>query len=277
MDSVLAGRSGREIVVRDSRGREIPGRVLVVRPPVAGRDVVLTIDQDLQTIAEEKLAAAVDSTGARGGDMVITDPRTGEILALTSVVNGSNAALSAVNSPYEPGSTIKPFTTAALLRHGVASLSDSVNTGDGSWWTHGRWIRDVGRGGWMTLHEVISESSNVGIAKFSGRMSRAQHYTSLRDFGFGAPTGIPLPGRGCGGFCAGPSIGACCRPIPWPTGMSCRSRRCRWRWPSARSPTTGCSWSRRWCWRCATTTAGPRVSPARDRCATRCRPGSPRR
>lgn len=198
MDSVLAGRSGREIVVRDSRGREIPGRVLVVRPPVAGRDVVLTIDQDLQTIAEEKLAAAVDSTGARGGDMVITDPRTGEILALTSVVNGSNAALSAVNSPYEPGSTIKPFTTAALLRHGVASLSDSVDTGDGSWWTHGRWIRDVGRGGWMTLHEVIRESSNVGIAKFSGLMSRAQHYTSLRDFGFGAPTGIPLPGEASG-------------------------------------------------------------------------------
>lgn len=198
MDSVLAGQTGREIVVRDSRGREVPGQVVVVRPPTAGRDVVLTIDQDLQAIAEETLAAALDSTGARGGDLVITDPRTGEILALTSVVDGSNAALSAVNTSYEPGSTIKPFTTAGLLNHGVASLSDSVDTGDGSWWTNGRWIRDVGGGGWLTLHEVIRESSNVGIAKFASLMSRGQQYTSLRDFGFGTPTGIPLPGEASG-------------------------------------------------------------------------------
>ena len=198
MDSVLAGQSGREVVVRDSHGREIPGQVVVMQSPVAGRDVVLTIDQDVQAIAEEMLLAAIDSTGARGGDLVITDPRTGEILALTSVVDGSNAALSAVNATYEPGSTIKPFTTAALLRYGIASLSDSVDTGEGSWWTHGRRITDIGGGGWMTLHEVIRESSNVGIAKFASLMSRGQHYTSLRDFGFGTPTGLPLPGEASG-------------------------------------------------------------------------------
>ena len=198
MDSVLAGRNGREIVVRDSRGRVVPGQVVVVQPPVAGRDVVLTIDQDLQAIAEEMLYLAIDSTGARGGDMVITDPGTGEILALTSVVDGSNAALSAVNTTYEPGSTIKPFTTAALLRYGIASLSDSVDTGKGYWWTHGRLISDIGGGGWLTLHEVIRESSNVGMAKFAGLMSPGQQYTGLRDFGFGTPTGIPLPGEASG-------------------------------------------------------------------------------
>lgn len=198
MDSVLAGQAGREIVVRDSRGREVPGQVVVVRPPTAGRDVVLTIDQDLQAIAEEMMATALDSTGAMGGDLVITDPRTGEILALTSVVDGSNAALSAVNMTYEPGSTIKPFTTAALLSHGIASLSDSVDTGDGSWWTNGRRISDVGGGGWLTLYDVVRESSNVGIAKLGSLMSRGQHYTSLRDFGFGTPTGIPLPGEASG-------------------------------------------------------------------------------
>ena len=198
MDSVLGGQTGREIVVRDSRGREVPGQVVVVQRPIAGRDVILTIDQDLQAIAEEMLVAAIDSTGARGGDLVITDPRTGEILALTSVVDGSNAALSAVNTPYEPGSTIKPFTTAALLRHGIASLSDSVDTGEGSWWIHGRRISDIGGGGWLTLHEVIRESSNVGIAKFASLMSRGQQYTSLRDFGFGTPTGVPLPSEASG-------------------------------------------------------------------------------
>lgn len=198
MDSVLAGQTGREIVVRDSRGREVPGQVVVVQPPVAGRDVVLTIDQDLQAIAEEMLSAAIDSTGARGGDLVITDPVTGEILALTSVVDGSNAALSAVNTTYEPGSTIKPFTAAALLRHRVAELSDSVDTEDGSWWIHGRTISDIGGGGWLTLRDVIRESSNVGMAKFAGLMSRGQQYTTLRDFGFGTPTGVPLPGEASG-------------------------------------------------------------------------------
>ena len=199
MDSVLAGQSGREIVVRDNRGREIPGQAVVVKPPVAGRDVMLSIDQDLQAIAEEMLAAAIDSAGAEGGDLVITDPKTGEILALTSMADGSNAALSAVNTTYEPGSTMKPITTAALLSHRVASLSDSVNTEGGSWWVHGRRIRDVGAGaGWLTLREVVKQSSNVGIAKFATRLSRGQHYTSLRDFGFGTLTGIPLPSEAAG-------------------------------------------------------------------------------
>ena len=193
MDSVLAGRSGREIVVRDSRGREVPGQVVAVQPPVAGRDIMLTIDQDLQAIAEDMLAAAIDSAGAEGGDLVITDPGTGEILALTSVADGSNSALSAVNTSYEPGSTIKPFTTAALLSHGIVSLADSVDTEGGSWRVHGRQVTDIGRGGWLTLHEVVKQSSNVGIAKFAARLSRGQQYTSLRDFGFGTITGVPLP------------------------------------------------------------------------------------
>ena len=176
----------------------IPGQVVVVAPPVGGRDVVLTIDQDLQAIAEEMLTAAIDSAGARGGDFVITDPRTGEILALTSAVDGSKRRLSAVNTTFEPGSTIKPFTTAALLSHRVASLSDSVDTEGGSWWVHGRRITDIGEGGWMTLHEVIKRSSNVGIAKFATLLSRGQQYTSLRDFGFGTLTGVPLPSEASG-------------------------------------------------------------------------------
>ena len=199
MDSVLAGRAGREIVARDNSGREIPGQVVVMQAPVPGRDVVLTIDQDLQAIAEEMLATAIDTTGARGGDLVITDPTTGEILAMTSMADGAGPTLSAVNTTYEPGSTIKPFTTAALLRHGHASLNDSVDTGAGSWSVNGRRITDVdGSGGWMTLHEVVRRSSNVGIAMFAGLMTEGQQYTNLRDFGFGTPTGIPLPGEASG-------------------------------------------------------------------------------
>lgn len=198
LDSMLAGQAGREIVARDGRGVEIPGQVVAVQEPVAGHDVVLTIDMDLQAIAEEVLSSAVDSAGARGGDLVVTDPVTGEILALASVRRGSERALSAVNTTYEPGSTVKPFTAAALLSHGLAALSDSVDTGQGAWQVAGREITDVHGGGWMTLHEVIQESSNVGIAKFGGRLSRGQQYTGLRDFGFGTPTGVLLPGEAAG-------------------------------------------------------------------------------
>ena len=198
MDSVLSGRAGREIVARDNQGREIPGRVVTVEKPVPGRDVVLTIDMDLQAVAEDVLSNAVNSASARGGDLVVTDPVTGEILAMASVLRGSPGTLSAITTPYEPGSTVKPFTSAALLRHGLASLADSVDTGNGRWRVAGREITDVHGGGWMSLHEVIQQSSNVGIAKFASKMTRAQQYTNLRDFGFGVPTGIALPGEAAG-------------------------------------------------------------------------------
>ncbi len=198
MDSVLIGRNGREAVARDFRGREIPGQVFTVEQPVSGRDVVLTIDQDLQAIAEEMLAKALESTGSNGGDLIVTDPRTGEILAMTSIVDGQTGALSAVNTSYEPGSTIKPFTTAALLRHGLATLEDSVDTGEGTWSVNGRTITDVQSEGWLTLRGVIMESSNVGIAKFVNRLNDGQQYTTLRDFGFGMPTGIALPSEAPG-------------------------------------------------------------------------------
>lgn len=198
MDSVLAGQAGRDIVARDNRGREIPGQVVTVDPPVPGRDIVLTIDQDLQEVAEEMLASALDSTGARGGDIVITDPVTGEILAMASMQTGSDASLSAVNTTFEPGSTVKPFTTVALLRHGLASLSDSVDTEGGRWAVNGRVITDIEPNGWLTLSEVIRKSSNVGMAKFADRLTEAQQYTALRDFGFGTPSGIPLPAEASG-------------------------------------------------------------------------------
>ncbi|HEY0305320.1 MAG TPA: hypothetical protein VGC44_10110, partial [Longimicrobiales bacterium] len=80
-DSVLAGQPGLATVRRGSRGRPIPGAMVVAQPPVSGRDIYLTIESELQEIATEALRAAVDSTHARGGDLLLTDPRTGEVLA----------------------------------------------------------------------------------------------------------------------------------------------------------------------------------------------------
>ena len=196
-DDLLRGQAGREVIARDAVGRPIPGETFIVESPRAGGQVVLTIDLDLQEIARQALEEAIATTEARGGDVLVTDPASGEILALVSIRDGRTADLSAIHTPYEPGSTLKPFTVAALLSNGLAALSDTVDTEDGTWRVAQRTLHDVGRdrGGPMTIGEALRVSSNVGIAKAAQALSVGQQYENLRDFGFGVPTGIELPGE----------------------------------------------------------------------------------
>ncbi|NIR38898.1 MAG: penicillin-binding protein, partial [Gemmatimonadetes bacterium] len=99
------------------------------------------------------------------------------------------------NTPFEPGSTLKPFTVAALLKHDLASMSDSVDVENGVWVVAGRPIHDVHTQGVMTVREALMKSSNVGIAKAALPLPPGLQYENLRDFGFGTPTGIELPGE----------------------------------------------------------------------------------
>jgi cell division protein FtsI (penicillin-binding protein 3) len=197
-DRLLRGTPGRQVVAKDSDGRRIPGEVFEVESPVTGGEVRLTIDLDLQEIAEEALAEAVETAEARGGDIVVSDPRTGEILAMASMGDGSKDVLSAVTTSYEPGSTLKPFTVAALLKTGRGSLADSVDTGMGYWRVGGHPLRDVSAHGVITLAEALRVSSNIGIAKAAQALTPAQQFENLRDFGFGVATGIELPGEAQG-------------------------------------------------------------------------------
>ena len=191
-DSVLNGRPGRAVVRRDSRGRSLPGAMLRAIEPVAGRDVYLTIDYDLQEIAETALADAIVTNRARGGELVMADPRTGEILAAVS--RGSEGRASnwrGVMVPYEPGSTMKPFTVAALLALGRATLRDSVFGEDG--YFERLSLSDTHAHEWLTLGDALRESSNIAVAKMAERMERSEQYLALRGFGFGSPTGISYP------------------------------------------------------------------------------------
>jgi cell division protein FtsI (penicillin-binding protein 3) len=197
-EDVLGGTPGREVIARDNVGQEIPGERMMMKPPRAGGEIVLTIDMDMQEIAQEALLDAIAETEARGGDVVITDPVTGEILALVSIRGGRTTSLSAVSTPYEPGSTIKPFTVAGLLQNGLASLDDSVDVGDGRWEIDGRLLRDTHTKGLISVAEALRESSNIGIAKLAAAFSPGLHYETLRDFGFGSLTGIELPGETAG-------------------------------------------------------------------------------
>ncbi len=197
-EEILHGDPGLEVMARDSEGRPIPGDAWTVRPPRSGGEVVLTLDLDLQEIAHEAIAEAVEKTGARSGDLLVTDPRSGEVLAMVSLKADGSTDLSALHSPYEPGSTLKPFTVAGLLAGDYATLGDSVDTGDGRWTSHGRTITDVQAVGKVTLEHALRVSSNVGIAKLAERLTQDEQYEVLRDFGFGVATGMGLPGEASG-------------------------------------------------------------------------------
>ena len=205
----LSGTPGRRVIARDNVGAPIPGDQVTVESPRAGGEILLTLDMDLQEIAQEALLDAVAEHEARGGDILITDPRTGEILALFSTQDGQAGALSAVNTPFEPGSTLKPFTVAGLLKHDLASLQDTVDAGNGRWVQAGRELSDTHTRGRMTIRAALRESSNVGIAKAALPMTPSVQYENLRDFGFGTLTGLGL----------GESAGTLRRPEAW-TGQS---------------------------------------------------------
>ncbi len=197
-DSLLAGRPGEAVARRDVLGRVIPGSMFTVQEPVPGHDVVLTIDYALQEIADDALRRAVEETEAAGGDLVLADPQTGEILAAATVRREGARSWLAVTEPYEPGSTIKPFVAAALLNEGRLTMSDSVYAENGRYVSGGRTITDVHGYGWLTLRDALRYSSNIAMAKVAGRLEPAEQYAYLRDFGFGTPTGVLYPSEASG-------------------------------------------------------------------------------
>jgi cell division protein FtsI (penicillin-binding protein 3) len=196
LDSILRGVPGAATIIRDSKGklRESPTSPGIA--PVKGNSVMLTINADLQEIAEKALADAVARMGAEGGDIVILDPHSGEILAVASRrMDPRETSATVLTEPFEPGSTMKPFLAAGLLERGLVSDGDSVDTGDGVLEMKGRSqpIRDEHLVGRAPLSEVLKWSSNIGIVKFSSRLNERQEFETLRDFGFGNQTGLPFP------------------------------------------------------------------------------------
>ncbi len=207
LDSILTGQPGEAVLLKDRAGRRYDSPARQVREPVPGNDVVLTIDAELQEIAERGLADALEEMKAEGGDVVFYDPKTGELLALASrqVRAGPVPRASAFTDPFEPGSTAKLFTAAALLRYNLVDSSDQVSGERGVWHmpvnSRGRTrpIHDVhAHKGSLTLAEAIRTSSNIAMAKFSQRLTAAQQYETLRDFGFGTPTGAEFPSESRG-------------------------------------------------------------------------------
>jgi cell division protein FtsI (penicillin-binding protein 3) len=207
LDSLLTGRAGEAVLLKDITGRryDSPGRK--TRDPVAGNDVTLTIDAELQEIAERGLDDAITQMHAEGGDVVFLDPNSGELLALASrqAAGGGVPSASTLTDPFEPGSTAKLFTAAALLMRGRVKPADAVSGENGAWnmpvtsTGRTRRITDAhAHSGPLTLARAIQVSSNIAMAKFSSRLRPEEQFETLRDFGFGTPTSAEFPGESRG-------------------------------------------------------------------------------
>lgn len=194
LDSLLRGDSARMRMPRDRFGRVMAGPATASTAPQPGATVTLTINRALQDISERALSLAIDTLGASGGDIVVLNPHTGEILAMASRRADPRAtANTAISEPFEPGSTLKPFVAAALLARGRARTDEPIDTYNGVMQLEGRTVRDVHKAAHMSLSEVIRHSSNIGIIRFGDRLTSGEKYELLRDLGFGTPTGVPLP------------------------------------------------------------------------------------
>jgi cell division protein FtsI (penicillin-binding protein 3) len=209
LDSTLTGTPGEAVVLKDMRGRTYQSPSRESRRPIPGRDVFLSLDSELQEIAERALDEAMPEFQASGGDIVILDPKSGEILALASrnTVEGKIVGNkpSFFTDPFEPGSTAKIFTGGALLALRRVKPTDQVYGENGVWdmpvnQRGGvRRISDAHKTpGSLTLAKAIQVSSNIAMGKFADRLTAEEQFESLRAFGFGSPTGVEFPSESPG-------------------------------------------------------------------------------
>ncbi|MDP1992800.1 MAG: penicillin-binding transpeptidase domain-containing protein [Syntrophales bacterium] len=207
-DQMLKGNPEKLLWTRDAKGKRLYPRV--ERPETAQKEnynLVLTIDSRIQHLVESNLKAAVKAKGAKGGFAIVMDPRTGEILALAnemgfdpntfSTINPATGKNKAITDCFDPGSTFKPFLAAAALEEGVVKETDRFNCENGQYKIADRVIHEAQRKrhGVLSFREILKYSSNIGSVKVAEKLGKEKFYQYIRDFGFGAKTGIDLPGE----------------------------------------------------------------------------------
>ena len=207
-DAELRGAPGKAISGRDALGRDIDGP-RILKPPVAGQGIMLTLDTNIQYIAEREIDAAFRRTGAKAAMAVVMEPRTGDVLAIairptfnpntfTDARARDHWRNRAITDPFEPGSTFKVILAAAALEEGVVSPDSRFYGENGAIKIARTTIHDWKRYGWLTFSEVLQNSSNVGSIKIGLTLGASRYYRYMTAFGFGTPTGVDLAGESRG-------------------------------------------------------------------------------
>lgn len=204
-DAEILGRGGHLLYQRDARGRGLGSGKYVVQGGVSGNSLYLTIDKNLQYIAEKELMAGVKEARAKAGSLVIIEPQTGRVLAMANYprfnpnsfgnFRPSHWRNRAVCDSVEPGSTFKIFLMAAAFEEKVISKRQFINCENGSFRVGGRVIHDSHPYGRIPVEDVLKVSSNIAAAKIGKMLEREKLFQYLSDFGFGHKTGIELPGE----------------------------------------------------------------------------------
>jgi cell division protein FtsI (penicillin-binding protein 3) len=205
MNEPLTGRRGGASGIRDARGRRMYADGLA--SPEPGATVRLTLDRSIQAIADGALAHAIQTHQAKSGAVVVLEVGTAHVLALSSYPSydpntgegiAGGARNRTVTDVYEAGSGMKLFTVAAALEAGAVTPDTVFDINWGALQIGPKTIRDVYHDPTLTTAGIIKRSSNVGAAKIAQRLGRERLHAALLRFGFGAKTGIELPGEQAG-------------------------------------------------------------------------------
>ena len=205
-DDMLTGTGGEMSREVAPGGRSIPGSETVTEAPVAGDDLVLTLDRSIQFSAEQVLLEKVSQIGARGATAIAMDPQTGEIYAMASVrmndetgqyevTSGNFAAVDA----YEPGSVAKVITVSAALNEGTVTPDTAFEV---PW--RKQYYDDLLKDShehpneWLSVSQILIESSNIGTISVQETIGRWVHRDYMAAFGLGQKTALDFPGESAG-------------------------------------------------------------------------------
>jgi len=208
-NDLVGGKNGRIVIEKDAQNRPIPEATHKYIPPVEGANLILTIDQTIQYIAERELDKVYKERKAKSAAVIIMDPKTGEILAMASRPTydpnnfskypAKNRRNFAINDAYEPGSTMKIITAAMAMEEGVVNSQSRffcpgyVKVGVET--IHCAQNRAHGS---QNFAQIVENSCNVGFVQVGLNIGMERYYRYLNAFGFGKTTGIDLPGEAKG-------------------------------------------------------------------------------
>ncbi|MEV8564242.1 penicillin-binding protein 2 [Streptomyces sp. NPDC051322] len=226
LNKELAGQNGK-ITYAQSGGRQVPTAGRSEVPAVAGSDVQLTLDRDIQWAAQSAISAQVKKSKADRGYVVVQDTRTGEVLAMADApgfdpndlrhASPANLGNAALQDAFEPGSTSKVMSMAAVIEEGVATPRTHVTVPNRLHRGDRLFHDDIDHDTWsLTLNGVLAKSSNIGTILAAGQLGKTQPeankvlYSYLRKFGIGRPSGVGFPGE---------TPGILAKPQDWSTSQ----------------------------------------------------------
>ncbi len=205
-EEYLAGRDGFRTERRDVYGMRIPGESQAVVPPRFGLDVQLTLDMGIQAIVEEELDAGLKEFGSGRGCAIVMDPKTGEILGMASRphFNSLNRLehldepCFALQSIYEPGSTIKIVAVSGALNERLVTPQTMLNCMNGFYQQGKVIVKDEHPQGMLTVEGILEKSNNIGAYKLGSQLGMEKFYGYMDRYGYGRKTGIMLSGESRG-------------------------------------------------------------------------------